>query len=44
MTPTTQPAPGPLTRRIASAQPKPEPWRPPWLKNLKAKDLSGRLA
>jgi hypothetical protein len=36
-----RPAPGPLTRRIQAAQPKPEPWKPAWLKRLPAKELTG---
>lgn len=43
MTATEKPVPGPLARRIAAAQPKPEPWKPAWLKNLRAKDLSERV-
>ena len=46
MTPQTPAKPGPLTRRIQQAQaPKPEPkWQPAWLRNLTARDETGRLS
>jgi hypothetical protein len=40
MTGETRPAPGPLSRRIQAAQPKPEPWKPAWMKRLQPKDTT----
>ena len=33
---------GPLTRRIADLQPEPARWQPVWLRNLTARDETGR--
>jgi hypothetical protein len=40
MTVEQRPAPGTLTRRFAAAQPKPEPWKPAWMKRLQPKDTT----
>ena len=32
-----------LAARIAAAQPKPEPWKPAWMRRLSAKDMTGRV-
>lgn len=44
MTPAPAPKPGPLAKRIAAAKGKPEPWRPAWLREAPAKELSDRRA
>ena len=38
-----QPKLGPLQRRIAESKPK-EPWKPEWLRRVRPKDMTGRLA